>query len=133
MRLSDIVGQRLADIIHSPASTYTSGATSVLSGVGTLLNPHNVVFIIGTFGGLLFAWMTYRSRKRRDDEMTRLDRERTLAYQRMSDAFVNKLATTKDSLKDIDNAPEVVKNMVEEVSRKVFPPELDRRGHDNVE
>ena len=126
MRLSDIVGQRAADIIHSPVSTYTSGATSVLSGVGTLLNPHNVIFIIGTFGGLLFAWLTYRSRKRRDDEMSRLDRQRTEQHRIMSDAIVTLLARQRGSLQNVDNAPEVIKEITETIRRETTVPGLDR-------
>lgn len=126
MQLSDIVGQRLADIIHSPASTYTSGATSVISGVGTLLNPHNVIFIIGTFGGLLFAWLTYRSRKRRDDEMSRLDRQRTEQHRIMSDAIVSLLARQSGSLQNVDNAPEVIKEITETIRRETTVPGLDR-------
>lgn len=127
MRLSDIVGQRVADIIHSPVSTYTSGATSVLSGVGTLLNPHNVIFIIGTFGGLLFAWLTYRSRKRRDDEMSRLDRQRTEQHRVMSDAIVSLLARQSGSLQNVDNAPEVIKEITETIRRETTVPGLDSR------
>lgn len=127
MKLSDIVGQRLADIIHSPASTYTSGATSVLSGVGTLLNPHNVIFIIGTFGGLLFAWLTYRSRKRRDDEMSRLDRQRTEQHRLMSDAIVSLLARQSGSLQNVDNAPEVIKEITETIRRETVVPDPGRR------
>lgn len=127
MKLSDIVGQRVADIIHSPVSTYTSGATSVLSGVGTLLNPHNVIFIIGTFGGLLFAWLTYRSRKRRDDEMSRLDRQRTEQHRVMSDAIVSLLARQSGSLQNVDNAPEVIKEITETIRRETTVPGLDSR------
>lgn len=127
MKLSDIVGQRVADIIHSPVSTYTSGATSVLSGVGTLLNPHNVIFIIGTFGGLFFAWLTYRSRKRRDDEMSRLDRQRTEQHRVMSDAIVSLLARQSGSLQNVDNAPEVIKEITETIRRETVVPDLDRR------
>ena len=126
MKLSDIVGQRVADIIHSPVSTYTSGATSVLSGVGTLLNPHNVIFIIGTFGGLLFAWLTYRSRKRRDDEMSRLDRQRTEQHRVMSDAIMSLLARQSGSLQNVDNAPEVIKEITETIRRETTVPGLDR-------
>lgn len=127
MKLSDIVGQRAADIIHSPVSTYTSGATSVLSGVGTLLNPHNVIFIIGTFGGLFFAWLTYRSRKRRDDEMSRLDRQRTEQHRLMSDAIVTLLARQSGSLHNVDNAPEVIKGITETIRRETTVTSLDRR------
>lgn len=127
MKLSDIVGQRVADIIHSPVSTYTSGATSVLSGVGTLLNPHNVIFIIGTFGGLFFAWLTYRSRKRRDDEMSRLDRQRTEQHRVMSDAIVSLLARQSGSLQNVDNAPEVIREITETIRRETTAQGLDRR------
>ncbi len=127
MRLSDIVGQRVADVIHSPVSTYTSGATSVLSGVGTLLNPHNVIFIIGTFGGLFFAWLTYRSRRRRDEEMSRLDRQRTEQNRKMTDAMVDYLSRHSGSLSNIDKAPEVIKEITETIRRETVVPELDRR------
>ncbi len=127
MRLSDIVGQRAADIIHSPVSTYTSGATSIVSGVGTLLNPHNIIFIIGTFGGLFFAWLTYRSRKRRDDEMSRLDRQRTEQHRIMSDAIVTLLANQRGSLQNVDNAPEVIREIAETIRRETITPDIDRR------
>jgi len=127
MRLSDIVGEKLAAIIHSPASTYTSGAVSASSGVGALVDPHNVVFIVGTFGGLLFAWMTYRSRKRRDDEMSVLDRQRTEQHRKMTDALVDYLSKNSDSLKNIDKAPEVVREITDTIRRETIIPEVDRR------
>lgn len=100
-RLSDVVGQRVVDAIHSPASTYAGGTVSMFSGVGTLLDPHNLIFMAGTFGGLVFAWLTYRSRRRKDDALIRL-------RQRDSDALVEFLQSRPVSMNDVDDAPEVV-------------------------
>lgn len=127
MRLSDIVGEKLAAIIHSPASTYTSSAVSASSGVAALID-HNVIFIIGTFGGLFFAFLTYRSRKRRDDEMSVLDKQRTEQHRKMTDALVEYLAKNSDSLKDIDKAPEVVREITDTIRRETIIPEVDRRN-----
>lgn len=115
MRLSDLVGDRLANFIHSPISTYTGGAISAGSGIGAILSPHNIVFFIGTFGGLFFAWLTYRSRKRRDLEEILRQREAALLDRARTNALIDFLQTHKDSLKNVDEAPEVVHQIVQAV------------------
>ena len=115
MRLSDLVGDRLANFIHSPVSTYTSGAISAGSGIGAVLSPHNLVFFIGTFGGLFFAWLTYRSRKRRDLEAILREREAALLDRARTDALIEFLQSHKDSIKNVDEAPEVVHQIVQAV------------------
>lgn len=115
MRLSDLVGDRLANFIHSPVSTYTGGVVSAGSGIGAILSPHNIVFFIGTFGGLFFAWLTYRSRRRRDMQEILRQKEAALLDRVRTNALIEFLQTHKDSIKNVDEAPEVIHQIVQAV------------------
>lgn len=108
MDLPSTIGDKVASIVQSPASTYTGGAVSATSGIASLLDPHNMIFIIGTFGGLFFAWMTYRSRKMRDDEMKRLAQETAANHQKMTEAVIMYFEKEGANIRKMPNPPEVI-------------------------